>query len=206
MPKAVGPVSNDASRQIAALAPYSVEVTIQGTTPMLFHRWSVEGVKPLPDRPGGKGVKKWDDVESYVYRNDKGFLCLPGEYLRMSIVMAAKNRQDPRSPRKSAMDLYKACVLSLTELAPVMVGKKPCKEWDYLDQRRVTVMRAGITRVRPAFYAGWEATLVLMVQVPEYIGPSDLHAVLTDAGRLVGVADFRPTYGRFSVVKYEVLT
>lgn len=47
MPKAIGPVSNDASRQIASLAPYSVEVTIQGTTSMLFHRcraWEARAV------------------------------------------------------------------------------------------------------------------------------------------------------------------
>ncbi|CAM8763037.1 hypothetical protein NCI_04919 [Burkholderia pseudomallei] len=45
-----------------------------------------------------------------------------------------------------------------------------------------------------------------MVLTPEYIEPTDLHAVLTQAGILIGVADFRPTYGRFGVTKYQVVT
>ena len=36
-------VSNDASEFIQP--PFRAEVTIEGTTPLLFHRWSVEGVE-----------------------------------------------------------------------------------------------------------------------------------------------------------------
>jgi hypothetical protein len=38
---------------------------------------------------------------------------------------------------------------------------------------------------------------------PRHISPSLLHAVLNDAGRLVGVGDFRPTFGRFLVKSYS---
>jgi hypothetical protein len=31
-----------------------------------------------------------------------------------------------------------------------------------------------------------------------------LHQVLGDAGRLVGVGDFRPTYGRFAINKWNI--
>ena len=43
-----------------------------------------------------------------------------------------------------------------------------------------------------------------MVNLPEYVSPSDLNEVIQSAGRLIGVGDFRPTYGRFQVVKFEV--
>ena len=69
----------------------------------------------------------------------------------------------------------------------------------------MTVQRAGVTRVRPAMLAGWEATFDLMVQTPEYINPSELNEVIGQAGRLVGLADFRPTYGRYEVVSFEAL-
>jgi hypothetical protein len=29
--------------------------------------------------------------------------------------------------------------------------------------------------------------------------------VIDDAGRLIGVGDFRPTYGRFSVVGFKII-
>jgi hypothetical protein len=54
--------------------------------------------------------------------------------------------------------------------------------------------------------AGWEATFEALVQTPEYISPDELHEVIVQAGRLVGIADFRPTYGRFSVVRFEVVS
>jgi hypothetical protein len=51
---------------------------------------------------------------------------------------------------------------------------------------------------------GWEATFDFMVNLPEYISPEMLNEVIASAGRLIGVADFRPTYGRFQIVKFEV--
>lgn len=207
-PDVIGSVSNDAAATIEVGTPYVVEVSIRGTSAMLFHRWSCDSVEAKSKAAKGSAAKKSDDVDSYVYRDLGGVICLPGEYLRQSIVNpqngAAKYRQDPRSPRKSALDLYKAGVVALTDLAPITRDGAFATEWDYLDRRRVTVQRNGITRERPAFNAGWEAVVQLMVLTPEYVSPMDLHAVLTDAGRLVGVGDFRPTFGRFQIDKYDV--
>lgn len=97
--------------------PYRVLVEIQGVCPIMFHRWNCESVASKAAAKKGSAEKKSDDVESYVYRNDKGEICIPGEYLRGAIIAAAKFQQDPRSPRKSAMDLFKAAIVSLTEFA-----------------------------------------------------------------------------------------
>jgi hypothetical protein len=66
------------------------------------------------------------------------------------------------------------------------------------------VNHAGVTRSRPAFKAGWEAEFQLMVITPEYISRDDLQSCLTDAGKRVGMAEIRPTYGRFQIVSYSV--
>lgn len=196
---AIGDVSNDAADLLAASVPYIAQVKVEGVAAILFHRWSCEDVAAKGAAAKGSAAKKTDNVESYVYRCADGTVGIPGEYLRQSVIHAAKFRQDPRSPRKSAMDLYKAAVVPLTECATL--GKKT---WDYLDQRRVTIQRNAITRIRPAFLAGWTASFEFQVALPEYVRPADLLAVLTDAGRLVGLADHRPTYGRFQVVGFEV--
>lgn len=195
---AIQPVSNDAEEDIGILRPYVVEAEIEGTSAFLFHRWSVEAVAEKAKAAKGSTAKKTDNLESYVYRTDDGNLAIPGEYFRQSIIHSAKFRQDPRSPRKSAMDLFKAGIIALDELADL--GQP---DWDYLDQRRVMVQRNGVTRVRPAIQAGWKVTIRLMVNLPEYIAPAFLHSTLTDAGRLIGVGDFRPTYGRFQVTSFH---
>ena len=196
---AVGPVTNGGADTIEYSQPYIVDVTITGAADLLFHRWNCESIETKSKAAKGSKAKKCDDIESYVYRNDNGELCLPGEYLRQAVIHAAKFRQDPRSPRKSGMDLFKAGVISLTPLASLGV-----KEWDYEHKCRVTIQRSGITRTRPALKEGWSATIQLMVAVPEYIRPQDLHDTLNAAGRLVGVGDFRPTYGRFNVTKFDI--
>ena len=193
------PVSADANETIALGEPYTVTVEIEGTAALLFHRWSNEAVEEKAKAAKGSKAKKTDDVESYVYRTQDGEIGIPGEYLRMAIIGAAKYRQDPRSPRKSAMDLFKAGLVSLTDIASL--GKA---DWDYLDMRRVMIQRNAVTRHRPAFLTGWRATFELQVLLPEYITPQVLHETLVNTGRLIGLADFRPTYGRFLVVKYEV--
>ncbi len=192
--------TNGAAEQIEMEVPYIVEVTILGVAPLLFHAWNVESVAEKSAAKKGSKAKKEDDVNSYVYRDDKGFLCLPGEYLRMSLIGAAKFRQDPRSPRKSAMDLFKAAIVSMTPLASL--GQK---EWDYMDKRRVVIQRNAITRSRPAFKEGWKATIQLMCNLPEYISPSFLNDVIGQAGKLVGVGDFRPSFGRFQVVQFSIV-
>lgn len=122
------------------------------------------------------------------------------------MVNAAKYRQDPRSPRKSAMDLFKAGIIWLDELCEIKnAAGEPAATWDYLDQRRVTVQRSAVTRSRPAMTPGWSCEAVFQINTPEYIGPTEFLDVLNNAGRLVGVGDFRPTYGRFVVTHFEVL-
>jgi len=204
------PVSNDGEPDIIVGAPFVATVRIQGTSAILFHAWNNEAVAEKAAAKKGSAAKKTDNVESYVYRDEDGFICLPGQYLVGSLTDprngAAKYRQDPRSPRKSALDLFRAGVAALTELAPVIPAGKdqPSREWDYLDSRRVMVQRQGVTRMRPAFLAGWTATVQLAVLTPEYISAQDLLDTLNKAGLLVGVGDFRPTFGRFAVTSYDL--
>lgn len=190
--------TNGAKEDIGLSEPYAVRVQLTGTSDLLFHRWNNEAVAEKANARKGSAAKKTDNIESYVYRNDAGEICLPGEYVRGSVIMAAKFRQDPRSPRKSAMDLFKAGVISLTPLASLNV-----KAWDYEDRRRVVIQRNGVTRVRPAMKAGWKAEFDFLINLPEYIDQAFFRDVLSMAGRLVGVGDFRPTYGRFDMTKFE---
>lgn len=210
-PVALGGDTSNAGADIIDLdAPYRVAVTITGDSAILFHRWQNEAVAAKAAAAKGSKAKRSDDVESYVWRDADGTICLPGEYLRGSLIDpkngAAKYLQDPRSPRKSALDLFRAGVISLTDLAPITKADgKLATDWDYLDRRRVTVQRNGITRERPAFAEGWSASVQLLVTSPTYISLPVLRQALAQAGRLVGVGDFRPSFGRFSVTNFDLL-
>jgi hypothetical protein len=196
---AIAEVSNDAQGVIDVGQPYVAEIKFEGSAPLLFHRWSVDGIEAKSKAAKGSKAKKEDDLSSYVYKDRSGDICLPAEYFRMSIINAARFKQDPRSPRKSAMDLFKAGVVVLDELCSL-----GSKDWDYIDRRRVMVQRNGITRCRPAMFAGWKCVAHLQVLLPEYISPQLLNETIQAAGRLIGVGDFRPTFGRFMVTGFRI--
>ena len=69
----------------------------------------------------------------------------------------------------------------------------------------MVIQRSGITRVRPAMLSGWKCAVNFSVLLPEYISPTLLNETLQYAGRIVGVGDFRPSFGRFMVTGFNVL-
>lgn len=192
--------TNGAEFCVELQKPYRVLAELEGTCPMLFHRWNNESVEAKSKAKKGSVEKKTDDIESFLWRNESGVICIPGEYVRQAVIHAAKYEQDPRSPRKSMMDLMKAALVSLTELAPTGFKDPP-----YIDKRRVVIQRNAVTRSRPALKEGWKAKFILMINLPEYVPAQKLNYLLQQAGRIIGLADFRPSFGRFNVTQFELL-
>ena len=185
--------------------PFSARVRLQGTQDILFHRWNDEDVQAKATAKKGSEEKKRDNPEAYIYRNDEGFICIPGRYIVRSVVEAGRNFQDPRSSRKMAKDLVQAAVMADEILSPILVNGEPTKEWEYNDRQRVCIMRSAITRTRPAFKRGWQVDFTLISLVPDLVTPEFLRVLVDYAGLLGGIGDFRPTYGRFKVIHWEIV-
>lgn len=197
-PNESGPNSNDGAGVALASAPYQISFTIRGVADLLFHRWSNEDVAAKATAKRGSAVKKTDNLEAYVWRDDDGQVCLPGTYVHKAMIEAGKFMQDPRSSRaKQACDLFKAAFWPVTLLYPLG------PTWEFEDKRRMVVNRSGITRTSPGFKSGWEATFDFDVALPEYVSQEMFHEALSLAGRVIGLAQYRPTYGRFQVVKFS---
>jgi len=130
---AIQPVTNGAQEQILYEVPYQATVTIKGSSDILFHAWNNEAVEAKAKAAKGSKAKKTDDLESYVYRCENGNLGVPGVSLRGALVNAGRYRQDPRSPRKSAMDLLKAGVIPVT-----LYADTGCKDWDFVSTSSAT--------------------------------------------------------------------
>jgi hypothetical protein len=194
-----GQNSNDGSGAVLATAPYRLAFTIRGVADLLFHRWSSEDVEAKQTAKRGSAIKKVDNLEAYVWRNDDGMICLPGPYVHKALIEAGKFMQDPRSSRaKQACDLFKAAFVPVTLLCPLGL------RWEIEDKRRMVVNRAGITRTSPGFKAGWEAAFDFDMILPEYVSQEMFHEALSLAGRVIGLGQYRPTYGRFQVIKFGI--
>lgn len=193
------PKKADGKGVVDIAQPYFVEVAIEGNEMILLHRYDVESVKQKAGAKKGSTEKKSDNVESYVYRDENNEIGLPGLNFKAAICEAAKFAQDPRSPRKSARDLFRAG-LRVRGLASFGT-----KEWDTLDVRKVNVQRNAVARSRPAMLAGWKLKFTIEILLPEYITQQWLHEVVTNAGRICGLGDFRPDFGTFMVTNFKVL-
>src|SRR5258708_35201881 len=188
-PTDTGPNSNDGADVALASAPYQITFTIRGVADLLFHRWSNEDVEAKSKAKRGSAVKKTDNLEAYVWRDDDDMVCLPGVYVHKAIIEAGKFMQDPRSSRpKQACDLFKAAFVPVTLLYPL--GPK----WEIEDKRRMVVNRSGITRTSPGFKSGWEAAFGFHVILPQHVSQHMFHQALSLAGRVIGLAQYRPTY------------
>lgn len=180
--------------------PYAADVELVGRDPILLHRYDCAEVKDKGAAAKGSKKKKEDNIESYVYRDEKtGEIGLPGFCLKACLADAAKYIQDPRSPRKCARDLVRASV---------RIGgfaSFGTKEWDFIDRRRAVVQRNGITRARPAMQAGWTLRATIEVIDPEYVQPGFLHDLLHRAGVSCGLGDYRPDFGTFRIAAFRIV-
>ena len=99
----IGPVTNGALKALSFELPFIATVTIVGTADILFHRWNCEEVEAKALAKKGSAAKKTDNIESYVYRNEGGEICIPGEDAR-SLLSTRRSIGPTQESWKSAMD------------------------------------------------------------------------------------------------------
>jgi hypothetical protein len=180
--------------------PYVVEVEIVGVDPMLFHRYDIQDVESKASAKKGSKERKTDNLAGMVYRDSRGYLVFPGINFKACLREAARFKQDPRSSRKSLRDMIRAAI-KVPEDASFET-----KEWDYEDRRPVVIKQNRVPRTRPAMKAGWKLVYRIHVLLAEYVDEDLLHELCVDAGRLIGLGDFRPDFGCFRVTRFKVIS
>lgn len=190
---------------------YQVHAVVEGTSPLLQHRY------PMPDFASlSKGGKKSTGAKDYseewkdsLYVTKDGQIYQPASHFELSMTKAAAGFKVAGKRGKSYKDLVAANMF--IDPQEILFGIQAPTELDldadkqlYLDFRPVVIQRARVTRLRPAFKAGWRLDFTINVIDDEL--PSDiLQDILVLAGKAVGVGDYRPKFGRFAVQHFEVL-
>lgn len=193
-------VSNGAKNFVDMSAPYRAKIKLVGTAKMLMHCWNNEAIAEKAAAKKGSAQKKTDDVESYLLRDEEGFIVMPCLNFCAAIRETGKSYPDPTSPRKSLRDRLKAIIVPEDEYGRINGG---VKTWEFMDMRRVVIQRAGITRSRPAFFEGWTIEFTIMVLEPEFLPEALLAELVANAGKFQGLGDFRPTFGRFRLDSFK---
>ncbi|SRR6266550_3222599 len=174
----------------------TINVGIEGITPLIVNRFHEEaqeaassGEHSRKERPSPQ-----DDAANRLYQNGNGIF-YPAENIRQSLIGAASRHKIGR--RAATADMAASIFVTPFELP--LEG-----EW-HVDSRPVVIQRARIVRHRPMFDE-WLIRFQIQIDT-DLVSERLVRLVLEDAGKLVGIGDFRPAkkgqYGRFSVSSWE---
>jgi len=184
----------------SAMEPEIISFRIVGLSPLLQN--NPEKFIGVPDKePGLTGKKKYDDKEEAelrVYKDKDGnFIQLAESFLR-SMKEAAKGR---KFGKQFATRLVQGSVFLAEPNCLILDGKGKRAKKYIINKRPVVVNKARILRCRPEWHP-WEVDLALEID-SVLIGREQVKELLSLAGRIVGVGDYRPQkgggYGRFFV-------
>lgn len=190
---------------------YQVNVKVKGTSVMLQHRFPIPSYDEMSS--GGTkhtGAKDYtSEWKESLYTTEKGEIYQPANHFELAMVKAATNFKVIGKRGKSYKDLVSANVVIDPERIPFGIIAPEQLDTDadkplYLDLRPVVIQRARVVRIRPAFKPGWELEFTINV-LDDELPANMLQDILVLAGKTVGVGDYRPKFGRFSVVKFEVV-
>lgn len=195
---------------------FRINVAIQGTSGLLQHAFGQSSMVTLQE-----SAKKQTGSPDYslewmqtMYVTRDGYLYQPASHLEGAMQRAASGFKMKGKGGKTWKDAVKAYAYVLPdEVLHIRNGeyiKAPGAELlqeptEYLSVSvmRVKVQRAAVARSRLLIAPGWQLAFTVEVQ-DEQLRPDVIQAVLEEAGRAVGIGDYRPRYGRFSVIGFQV--
>lgn len=192
----------------------TVRVTLTGTQPLMLHNGRL--ANPLdPNTRALKALtskrKKTDDdlaemivveARGAAYETPEGYIGLPDANTWRAIQEAAK-------AFKRGQDVSRAVIYDPERIAPLSINGEIINVDEYLargseaiDYRPVGINGRTVMRARPIIHE-WQAYHDFEVYT-DIVMIDELMQFVERAGRLQGVGDHRPQYGRFTATVVEV--
>lgn len=184
----------------------SIEFTIQGLSPLLFHNGQLadplnDFAKRMKEVSGKKKKTDADHIElsrieflGGLYTDDKGRPGIPGENIESAMVFAAKKHKlGPQAKAGIISDGF--------WLVDYDGPKTPDALWEdkrFVDRRGAKVQMSRVNRTRPIF-RNWKLTFTLQY-LADQLNKKDVVMIVETAGRIIGLGDYRPRFGRFEIV------
>ena len=176
---------------------------IEGVSSLLMHSPKAM-MEAQPTGPATRRIPTpEEEAEKGAYRDEEGFLYLPSEAFRASIMHGAGGRRIGKTAARTVLSGAVFTTAPRTHLVDPGSGEQ-LREYR-VHVARVVVQRNSILRARPEVER-WGCVLELEVDL-DFTSPWQVEELLNIAGRISGVGDFRPEkrgpHGRY---RAELLT
>lgn len=176
-----------------------INVTIQGTTPILFNRFRDTAIEGKSKKR--TGAIEESDVEDKLYKDGTGKIQLPAVYLKNAITESAKQFKIVGKNKCT----YSKIVGSSVEISPFYIDLEADK-YDIFRISAVNPMTKGRMMVSRPKFDRWTATFQIILN-DEQVDASVMNEILEHAGKYVGVGDWRPEkkgmFGKFMISSYK---
>jgi|SRR6185312_13199586 len=188
----------------------TVQVTIEGTTPLLMNKFTDAAALALTAgtstvMAGNKGTPR-EQAERKLYLDERGVLHVPGTNIFRAIIDAGVFHKAGRTKITTQKSSLVPAAVALIELTCPVRGPDGDPKWE-VDSRSVVIPSTGgrIMAHRPRL-DHWSISFTLEIDTGMFAVPL-VRQLVDDAGKRIGLGDFRPArkgpFGRFVVTKWE---
>lgn len=175
-----------------------IRVTLKGETPLLMNRLSIEKLSTKSRNIMKEYDVQADAADSAYMAEIDGVkqLYVPMECIYSMIIYSAGMH---KVKKRSARSFVAGGIRIVPEKIPLGTDQYE------VDLRRVVIQRNSVVRAR-AKVPDWRASFEIIYD-QEILAPEVIYEILVDAGRRVGLLDFRPQrsgwFGTFTVEEFE---
>lgn len=186
----------------------TLKIKLTGTRPLLMHNGQLadptnkhtRAIKPIAGKRG-KTEADYEELRKLewlggLYTDSKGRIAITEDMILGALIEGARKQKKGKQCESGV--LCSEPFFQLRHKGPV----DPLEMFEsgkFCDYRGVVVGQARTMRARPRFDV-WTADVSLLVD-DSTVNVSDVMEAMTTAGRLIGMGDFRPRFGRFDVEK-----
>jgi hypothetical protein len=185
-----------------------VRATVEGLTPILMNRFHEDaevavGSGTRPVMSGVRGTPR-DQAEKKAYRQDDGTLFIPGNNFFAALIEAGRfHKVGKRQLSSKDSSLIPAgCVIE------DLICSLNTKQWEVDSRSIVNPSTKGRQMCHRPRVDKWQTSFTLLID-ETFFDPQLIRLVLDDAGKKIGVGDYRPQkkgpFGRFIVKHWEVI-
>ncbi|MBU2552486.1 MAG: hypothetical protein KKB20_29005 [Proteobacteria bacterium] len=182
------------------------KVEIEGVSLILFNRFTEENAEAVK----GKTSKKKNDEERVAVAYDKVYrlpggtaLCLPSDNIKKAMLEGCRFA-GIKIGRRSAEPYMRPTVFFEDAFVP-FAGDVPAPDGLHECSGRIPPKTGGRVMIRrPYLDKGWKLRFSLTL-LDNRVTELMVRQSLEEAGRMVGLGDHRPEYGRFQVNEFKSL-
>lgn len=178
-----------------------VDVIIKGISPLLMNRPDLMDIDEKSKRRLAGVDKSKEDFEKKKYLNDEGLLFTPDTHLKGALIESGKKAKVKGQGKATYSKIIGYAVL--VSPSQIVHQSQDVEPYTVLAVNPNTKGRNALTR---PMLKEWELSFQIEYDSEE-IPAEVLKECLDNAGRRVGIGDWRPqkkgTFGRFMVTKFE---